>query len=145
MLNSLPKLLVEYEKSKNKPQTILGINNILPYLRSLMRLKPYECLYLISMDAKNAVIATDQISTGNNSLFVQSKSIAKMAMFRNAHAVILCHNHPSGNANPSEADIENTNLLNHTLSSLDITLLDHIRIGNKEIYSFYLKESLKNL
>ncbi|MFA6867085.1 MAG: JAB domain-containing protein [Clostridia bacterium] len=143
LINSLPKLLVEYEKSKNIPKTILNINNILPYLRSILRLKPYECLYLISLDGKNAIISTDQITTGNNTLSVATKDIIKLALFHKAHAVILCHNHPSGNAMPSYSDIECTSILHQTLTSLDIKLIDHIIISDKETYSFYLKDKLR--
>lgn len=143
LLNSLPKVFEEYEKSKNSPKQVLNINNILPYLRSLLRLKSYECMYLVTLDGKNAMIATDQITYGNNTLEVSSKEIVKTALFRKAHSVILCHNHPSGNPMPSYNDIEATGILHRTLTALDINLIDHIIIGSKETYSFFLKDKLK--
>ena len=61
--------------------------------------------------------------------------IAKEALLVDATAIILCHNHPSGNINPSHADISLTKRLIESLSLFDIKVLDHIIVSQSETYS----------
>ena len=62
--------------------------------------------------------------------------ILKKALEENATSIILSHNHPSGNINPSREDISLTKKIKEAASYLDITVLDHIIIGNDKYYSF---------
>ena len=59
----------------------------------------------------------------------------KRALLNNANSIIVAHNHPSGNPNPSQADIDITKRLQEAGKILDIKLLDHIIIGNESKYS----------
>ena len=61
--------------------------------------------------------------------------MAKLALQKNAAAVIVAHNHPSGNAEPSAADIEITRRLKSSLDILDIRLLDHFIVGRGKVIS----------
>ena len=70
--------------------------------------------------------------------------IIRKAIDRKASAMILVHNHPSGNALPSAADIEMTKMLNKALKICDISLLDHIIIAKSSYYSF-ADENLQSL
>ena len=71
-----------------------------------------------------------------NSAEVHPRVIAKEALLVDATAIILCHNHPSGNVSPSHADISLTKRLIETLSLFDIKVLDHIIVSQSETYSF---------
>lgn len=67
---------------------------------------------------------------------VYPREVVKEALAHNAAAVILCHNHPSGSAEPSEADRHITERLRTALGTVDIRVLDHVVIGAEETYSF---------
>jgi DNA repair protein RadC len=142
-LHSLPETFSFYARKKNAPKQILNVNNVIPYLRSLVSLKTKEHLYIICLDSKNAIIHTEQLASGNSSVFLSAKEIVNIAMLHQAKSVILCHNHPSDIVLPSDADINSTASIRHTLSVLDIKLLDHIIIGENTAYSFFLKSVLK--
>ena len=66
---------------------------------------------------------------------VYPRELAKLALQKNAAAVIVAHNHPSGNAEPSIADVEITKRLKISLDTLDIRLLDHFIIGKGNVVS----------
>jgi DNA repair protein RadC len=144
LLHTLPNIFYLYNSSKTQPKQVITIENILPYLHSLTQLKSYECMYLVCLDAKNSVTFTEQLSTGNSSLSISIKDIIKATMLHQAKGIILCHNHPSDDVSPSEADIQSTAVLKHTLDLLDIKLLDHIIMGTKTAYSFFLKKIIEH-
>jgi DNA repair protein RadC len=64
------------------------------------------------------------------------KKIFKMALDQNAAYIILCHNHPSGNLRPSDADIRLTRKMKEAGQLLDLPVLDHLIIGDEKYYSF---------
>ena len=78
---------------------------------------------------------------GTNSTVFDKKVIAKVAVDMIADGVILVHNHPSGNAKPSTADINQTKDVRNGLKCLDIELIDHIIIADNEYYSFASEET----
>ena len=61
----------------------------------------------------------------------------KLAIKHSAYSIIVCHNHPSGNSNPSKADIELTSKLMESGKLLSIPVIDHIIIGYNNYFSFY--------
>jgi DNA repair protein RadC len=67
---------------------------------------------------------------------VYPREIIKRALFHEASAIILVHNHPSGDTKPSRADIELTNKIVETCSAVNIAVHDHVIIGNNIYYSF---------
>lgn len=93
-----------------------------------------ESLYLISMDASRKIKAITRISKGNEShTDADIKKMIRVAVRHRARAIILCHNHPGGNLNPSPADVNTTNKLIDVFQSMDIIVVDHI-ICNKTRY-----------
>ena len=132
-----------YQRSKFKEKPVLSAQEILPYLLTLFDKETDECLYLICLDIKQRLIHTDVVGCGN-AVSVQStaKKVVEIAMRHSAKSVIIAHNHPSEIVTPSDADIKSTIALGTLLSSLDIKLMDHIIIGNRSAYSFYLKSRL---
>lgn len=99
----------------------------------LMRMRDYTkedfaCLYL---DTKNRVIQFEELFTGTlHTAEVHPREVVKQALKYNAHAIILAHNHPSGVAEPSQADIELTLILRDALALIDIKILDHLVVGD---------------
>lgn len=77
---------------------------------------------------------------GTSSTVIDKKVVAKVAIEQLADAVILVHNHPSGNCLPSRSDIKETGDIKKALDLFDISLLDHIIIADKEYYSFASEE-----
>jgi len=73
---------------------------------------------------------------GVSGTVVDAKIIFKMATEHLASAIILAHNHPSGNLRPSQADINLTNKLKEAGNILEIPVLDHLIIGHGKFYSF---------
>ena len=73
---------------------------------------------------------------------VYTREIATRALLTNAKGVILSHNHPSGSAIPSRADIQTTKKIKDALAMLDINLFDHIIIGHDQTYSLADKNQI---
>ena len=100
------------------------LKSIKPFVRSDREL--FIGLYL---NARNQVIAHNVISIGTtNTSLVHPREVFKPAIIKNACGVIVAHNHPSGGADPSEADLEITKRLTDAGKILGIELLDHIII-----------------
>ena len=97
-----------------------------------------EHLYAVYLDAKGRLIQRKLISIGNvNSALLDDKTIFKWAYKLSATAIILIHNHPSGDQRPSIQDVEATKKFYKITKELGFILLDHIIIGN-DYYSMKL-------
>ena len=97
----------------------------------------YEEFWIIMLNKANKVIKYKSISEGGLTATVADpKKIFKLALEKNATSLILCHNHPSGNLKPSEADIKITKQLKEAGLLLEISVIDHIIIGDDSYYSF---------
>lgn len=98
---------------------------------------PHEEFWVIYLNKKNEIIKKVNISKGGiDGTVADTKIIFKHAIEQLASAIILCHNHPSGNLKPSNADIKLTKKLKETGLMMDIPVLDHLIIGEKNYYSF---------
>ncbi len=83
------------------------------------------------------MLAFEELFKGTlNGTAVYPREVVRRALARNAAAVILVHNHPSGVADPSRADEALTQRLKEALSLVDIRVLDHLVIGDREVVSF---------
>jgi len=99
--------------------------------------KKYEGFWLLLLDRANKIIGQEKISEGGTAGTVADpKRIFKTAIDRHASSLILCHNHPSGNVEPSQADISLTKKMIQAGTLLDIQILDHIIIGEENYFSF---------
>jgi len=95
-----------------------------------------EVMYGIFLDAKNKVLGIEQLASGTiTSAVVYPREMVKAALERKASAMILSHNHPSGDPMPSDNDNALTRRLHVALSVVDVKLLDHIIIGDS-YYSY---------
>jgi len=103
----------------------------------------HESMYALLLNRANKVLGIKQISVGGLSGCVADpKIIFQTALVANASGIILCHNHPSGNMQPSEADKRLTRKIADIGELMEITLLDHLIIGPDEDYFSFLDEGL---
>ncbi|QDI04245.1 DNA repair protein RadC [Xanthomonas cerealis pv. cerealis] len=94
---------------------------------------PHEVFGCIFLDTKHHILATEHLFTGTiDGCEIHNRVVAKRALDLNAVAVILFHNHPSGNPEPSQADRQVTERLKQALALLDIRVLDHLVIGGRQ-------------
>ena len=96
-----------------------------------MKLLQKEHFNIAILDTKNQIISIDNISIGTlNASIVHPRDVFNAAIRKNANSVILLHNHPSGDVNPSNEDINITKRLIEAGNIIGIKVLDHIIIGN---------------
>lgn len=97
----------------------------------------HEQFWIMLLNNANKVIKLEKIGVGGmTGTTADPKKIFKSALENNAASVMLCHNHPSGNVIPSNADKQITNNLVKAGHFLEIKILDHIIIGNDNYFSF---------
>jgi len=107
------------------------------YLRARLRDRDHEVFCCLFLDNRHRVIAFDEVFRGTiDGASVHPRDVVKLALARNAAAVILAHNHPSGIAEPSQADEMITGRLRDALALVDIRVLDHIVVGDGACVSF---------
>jgi len=128
------KRLSREEKDTNGK--IECFKDALNYVKPFLSDKEEEIFIMICLDSKNRVISknTDKwiISSGSvNRVNIDFRAIVKKALKENAAGVVLAHNHPGGEAKPTEEDIKLTKEIKETIEKVDIKFLDHI-IVNKE-------------
>ncbi len=107
------------------------------YLRACLRDREHEVFAVLFLDSQHRVLACEELSRGTlDGAAVYPREVVKAALRRNAGAVILGHNHPSGVAEPSSADRVLTERLKQALAVVDIRVLDHLVIGDGPPVSF---------
>jgi DNA repair protein RadC len=98
---------------------------------------PHEQFWVILLNRANHVLDTLMISSGGIAgTVIDTRMVLKPAIEQLCSGIILCHNHPSGNRMPSDADIRITRKIKEASALLDISLLDHLIIAGQEYYSF---------
>jgi DNA repair protein RadC len=107
------------------------------FLRMRLRDLPHEVFCCVYLDNRHRVIGFEELFRGTiDGASVHPREVVKQALSRNAAAVILCHNHPSGTAEPSQADELITRRLKEALGLVDIRVLDHLVVGDGVCESF---------
>jgi DNA repair protein RadC len=107
------------------------------YLRLAMQDLGHECFYCVFLDAQNRVIAAEELFRGTlTQTSVYPREVVKRALARNAAALIVAHNHPSGVAEPSLQDQALTRTLGEALALVDVKLLDHFIVVPGACLSF---------
>lgn len=98
---------------------------------------PHEEFWIVYLNNSNKVVHTSQLSKGGiTGTLVDVRLVMKQALELGAVALILAHNHPSGTLKPSEADKQITQKLKKASTALDIKVLDHLIITQKDYFSF---------
>ena len=118
-------------------EKITSSSNAFNYFQPKIGDLAHEEFWIMFLNRANIVIDTMKISQGGTTGTVMDvKLIIKHAIERLAQGLIVAHNHPSGNKQPSDSDIQITKKIKEAAKLLDISLLDHIIIANNEYYSF---------
>lgn len=104
----------------------------------------HEEVWGLFLTTGNQVIATEMLSKGTlTQTSIDCRTVLRRALLLNAGAVILFHNHPSGNPTPSVADIIFTKDLRAACDLMNIKMLDHIVTANNSFYSFADEKTIK--
>jgi DNA repair protein RadC len=107
------------------------------YLRAWLARKEVEHFGCLFLDAQHRLIAVETLARGTlDAASVYPREVVRAALRQNAAAVIFAHNHPSGVAEPSAADRLLTDRLRQALSLVDVRVLDHFVVGDREPISF---------
>jgi DNA repair protein RadC len=136
-------LAARLARSEAEARAIETADDVSRLLGEEMRLLDYESVRVICLNTKHMVLAVEEVTRGtlNESLF-HPREAYRSAISRQAHAVILVHNHPSGNPQPSDADLHVTRRMKEAGAILQIELLDHVILGaprageEKNFFSF---------
>lgn len=116
--------------------TIRTPEQVLEYCKASLSGRSDECLELIYLSVRNTVIGTEIVSTGTlDRVSVSPRKVVERALAAKAAAMILVHNHPSGDASPSIDDVFLTKDIAHAAALLGIEVHDHIIIGKGSHYS----------
>lgn len=114
-----------------------GWDALLDYCHTTMAHRETEQFRVFYLDRKNVIIADEEQAKGTvDHVPVYPREVAKRALELNASALILVHNHPSGDPTPSQADIDMTQRIQNACTALGITLHDHLIIGKSTELSF---------
>ncbi|QIE41029.1 JAB domain-containing protein [Rhodobacteraceae bacterium SC52] len=123
-------------KVMQKP-VISGWDAVLDYCHTTMAHLEHEQFRVLYLDRKNVLIADEEQARGTvDHVPVYPREVVKRALELNASALILVHNHPSGDPTPSQADITMTDRIQSAANVLGLTLHDHLIIGKSQELSF---------
>ena len=119
------------QQLSEKP-VIANWQGLLDYCRATLAEETIEHFHLLFLDSRNALIAHERQQTGTvNHAPVYPREVAKRALELNARAIIMVHNHPSGDPTPSRDDVAITKAVAAALDKLEIILHDHVVVGRK--------------
>lgn len=120
-----------------KKHVISSWDALLDYCHTAMSHRETEQFRILFLDRKNVLIADEEQAKGTvDHVPVYPREVVKRALDLNASALILVHNHPSGDPSPSEADIAMTRQVESAALALSITIHDHLIIGKSAEFSF---------
>ncbi|GAB5438660.1 RadC family protein [Falsiruegeria mediterranea] len=118
-------------------QVISSWDALLDYCHTTMAHRETEQFRVFFLDRKNVLIADEEQARGTvDHVPVYPREVAKRALELNASALILVHNHPSGDPTPSQSDVDMTNQIQSACVALGLTLHDHLIIGKSTELSF---------
>lgn len=107
------------------------------YLRDYLSGLDHEEMWAMFLNSDNRMIDQEMLTKGTlTSTMIDARTIIRHSLLHNASAVIILHNHPSGNPTPSASDIRETSKVRDACKLMDISLLDHIVISRDSYFSF---------
>ncbi len=140
-IQSLAEIRVSYShkvpsRDRIKISSSGDVHNVLQTIFADV-MQHHERFEMILLDRSNRILGYHKVSEGGlTGTVVDPKIVFQVALKSNASSIILAHNHPSGQLNPSEADKAITNKLKEAGKFLDIPVLDHLIISEEGYYSF---------
>ena len=137
--STIPEFKLRFEKSDFVKAKISISKDAADYCKQFFfdDINIYESFFMVLLNNENNTIGFAKISQGGiTGTIIDPMIVAKYAIESLAKGVILCHNHPSGNLNPSNSDKFCTEKIKEGLSFFDCKVLDHIIITTDNFYSF---------
>jgi DNA repair protein RadC len=111
--------------------------SVLNYCQLTMGFKKSESFRVLFLNKRNVLIADEFVDAGTiDKIAIYPREISKMALLHGASAIILVHNHPSGDPNPSREDVEITNRIIDALSPINVIMHDHVIVAEHNHFSF---------
>ncbi len=134
--NQIVNLAIDILDSEIRGDSLTSPEQTKQYLRLRLASLEHEVFACLFMDNRHRVICFEEMFRGTiDGANVYPREVVKAALKHNAAAVIFSHNHPSGIAEPSQADRSLTNKLKDALSLIDVRVLDHIVVSREESVS----------
>lgn len=116
---------------------IASMDGLIDYCRMSMTYQDVEEFKLIFLNAKNKVICEETQQKGTiNHVSIHPREVVRAALDKNAAALIMVHNHPTGDVTPSKADIDVTKKVAESLKAMNLILHDHVIVSKNGYYSF---------
>lgn len=123
--------------NEEEVEIIKTARDVYHYLEKIMRFEKQEHFVALYLDVKHRVIHYKTIFVGSlDCSVVHPREVFKIALETSAACLIVAHNHPSGDPTPSNQDIEVTQILAETGRIMQLPLLDHVIVGNRQYFSF---------
>ncbi len=137
-LKCVGELARRIASTRRRQQVVLqSPESIASYYMERMRHETQEKLMLAMFDSKSMLLSEKVISVGTcNAALISARDIYRTALQEQAIYIVILHNHPSGNPEPSREDIQVTRKIKQSGEILDILLMDHIIIGDNRYFSF---------
>lgn len=130
------------DKAKKEKVSLKNKAQLISYLRSDIGFSKNEEFKVLFLNSANEIIETENLFTGTvDKSTVYPRKILERALYHNARAIVFAHNHPSGNREPSNKDIELTKEMKDFFRIVEVNVLDHIIITRDSYFSF-LEEGL---
>ncbi|MBM2820565.1 MAG: repair protein RadC [Candidatus Berkelbacteria bacterium] len=127
----------EIEQSKLKKFTLSSPKDIVKLAKPILKDKKKEYFLVFPLDSRNQIMKEEIISIGTlNANLVHPREVFKQTIANNAVSMVIVHNHPSGDINPSDEDIEITKQLIDAGNILGIQIVDHVILNNNHHFSF---------
>lgn len=125
------------EEDNREQISVKSHQDVIKLVRQKLKDKKKEHFLILCLDTRNNLIKISNISTGTlDANLVHPREVFKEAIQSLSSSIILVHNHPSGNPEPSDADIDITKRILETGKAVGIDILDHIIIANNRSFSF---------
>ncbi|MBX2931911.1 MAG: DNA repair protein RadC [Chitinophagaceae bacterium] len=132
------ELGIRRDATEKNINTIKSSKDLAAFLKAKFQYLTTEIFAVVYLNNSNKIIHHEIVSEGGiTSTIVDHRIILKNALVHGALGIVLCHNHPSGNLVPSEADKKITHKIKQAASLLDINLLDHIIVSDEGYFSFF--------
>jgi len=136
-LLAMSELGKRYNQEKNAVKKITCAEDVFKLFHTRLRDKKQEHFYLVMLNNQNNIMGEQLVTMGTlDSSVIDSREIFKHVIKNSIAKVILVHNHPGGNPNPSEEDLEVTRKLIEVGDLLGIKVLDHVIIGREGFWSW---------
>ena len=137
LLRTIPDAVASMtrETAINAASYILTIEAAIVHFGALLNGRRNEALAVMYLNANNRLIGEDLWEGALDRAFIYPREITRRAILLDAFAVMMAHNHPSGDPTPSDADLRVTQALERSLDTVEVVLLDHVIYGEGEPYS----------